>query len=68
MIIDIILQAVVYNDYNKNKKINNKKKQHLTWENVDVAKKGKPLERDWISFNSSTNRRHENQLCQSKNW
>ena len=33
----------------------------LSRENVDVAKKGKPYERNWISSNSNTKQHHKNQ-------
>ena len=36
-------------------------KQHLTRENMDVAKKRKLYERNRISPNSSTKERHKNQ-------
>ena len=35
------------------------KKWNLTWEDVDIAKKEKPLERNWISSNSSTKQHHK---------
>ena len=45
------------------------KKQYLTQENVDVAKKKKvkPQKRNWISSNGSTKHRHKDQSYQSKN-
>ena len=42
-------------------------KRHITRENVDVAKKGKPSERNWICSNSSTKQCHKDKLYQSKN-
>ena len=36
--------------------------QNLKYENLDMAKKGKPLVRNWISSNSSTKQRHEDQF------
>ena len=41
--------------------------QHLTRENLDVAKKRKLQERNGISPNSSSGQRHKNQSYQSKN-
>ena len=41
-------------------------KRHITHKNMDVAKKGKPQERNLISFNSSTKQFYKNQY-QSKN-
>ena len=40
--------------------------RHLTRENVDAAKQWKPLERNWISSNSSTKQRHKTQ--QNSRW
>ena len=37
-------------------------KWHLTWENLDMAKKWKPWEINWISSNSSTKQHHKDQL------
>ena len=42
-------------------------KQRLTRENMDVAKKGKPYERNCISPDSSTKQRYEKQPYPSKN-
>ena len=42
-------------------------RRHLERENLDVAKKGKCYERNWISFNSSTKKRHKDQPYQDKN-
>ena len=33
--------------------------RHLTGKKLDMAKKGKPFERDWISTNSCTKQRHK---------
>ena len=38
-------------------------KQNLTQENLDMAKKEKSFEKNWISSNSSTKQRHKDQLC-----
>ena len=42
-------------------------KQHITRENLDVAKKRKFYERNRISPNSSTKQHHQNQSYQNKN-
>ena len=44
------------------------KKWHLTQEDFDMVKKGKPLEINWASSDSSTKQPHKDWLCQSKNW
>ena len=42
-------------------------KRNLTRENLEMAKKGKPYERNRISPESNTEQRHKDQLYQSKN-
>ena len=37
-------------------------KRNLTWENLDVAKKGKSKERNWISSDSRTKQRHKDNV------
>ena len=51
----------------KEKQLYGRFKRRLSQENVRVAKKGKPFERNWMSSHSSTNQRHKNQPYQSKN-
>ena len=37
-------------------------KWNLTQEDLDMATKGKPEERNWISANSNTKQRHKNHV------
>ena len=45
-------------------KISSDKKCNLTWENLDMAKKGKPFEKNWISPDSSTKQRHKDYVTE----
>ena len=42
-------------------------KWRLKRENVDVAKKSKARERNWISYKSNKKKRHKDQSYKSKN-
>ena len=50
----------------ENANTSDKKKRNLTRENLDVAKKEKPKERNWISSKNSPKQHHKDKLCQSK--
>ena len=54
-------------DVKNSQGVNNNNNNNLTPENLDLAKKRKPLDRNRIPPNSSTGQRHKNQSYQSEN-